>query len=496
MVKCNHLSSEQYAIIDLGSNSFHLLIAQYSAAGLQVIDKVKRKVRLAAGLDADNYLSQEAITKGLECLALFADRLASLPSKNIRIVATATVRLAKNAEQFLQQAERVLGMKVTLLSGAEEAENIYLGVAYTSMAPHQRLVFDIGGASTELIVGDHFTVKQAVSLDIGCVTFRKRFFVQNYYTNEAFEQAIAAAKNEISPYTESYQKISWQAAFGGSGTMQALAEILRYHGQSSNISLEFLYQIKQQVCNCNTLDKLVIDGLLAERKPVFASGLAILIALFEVLEVKSLMLSSGALREGLLYQMLPFNNKLNVQEMTLRELSCRFSIDQSQAQRVLAQAQELFKKCRSFWQLHDSDNEILTAACLLHEIGLSLEFKEHEKHGEYLIKHLPLIGFSPEQQVLIGLLVRWQHEELEQQAVIKLTQLLNGRAKYLLVILRLAVILSRHRCEENIPVTIENEQFLRFIFAESYLDNHALVKQSLFSEQEYLQALSIDLQVS
>ena len=252
MISNNLASSPLYAIIDLGSNSFHMMITRQLADSVQVVDKVKRKVRLAAGLDDNNTLSEEAISRGLECLSFFAERLQDIPADNVRIVATATIRLANNRNEFIRRANQILGQNVILLSGEQEAEFIYLGVAHTSCCNEKRFVIDIGGASTELIVGSGLQSKEITSVDIGCVTFNRQYFSDGYLNKSNFEQAIIAAKKVLSPLLSSYQKVGWQSVLGGSGTMQALAEMLMYQNSPTIITYTFLKETQQNLIDCQS----------------------------------------------------------------------------------------------------------------------------------------------------------------------------------------------------------------------------------------------------
>jgi exopolyphosphatase/guanosine-5'-triphosphate,3'-diphosphate pyrophosphatase len=303
-----------YAVVDLGSNSFHLLITQVivtpSGKTIKTVNKVKQKVRLAAGLDNDNLLTDEAITRGLACLKNFALYLNSIPVNNILIVATAALRIAKNNQVFFDAAKKILPKEIKLLSGEQEAKTIYAGVAHTSISTTQQsankqLVLDIGGASTEIIVGLGCTAKKMVSLDIGCVSFIGKYFTDNQLKKESFLQCITAATDIINTVKDEFILLGWQSAVGSSGTMQAMIEILNQRQQPPIITLSFLYEIQQILINCKTIDAIEIAGLRADRKAVLASGLSILIALFQTLSIESLCLSNGALREGLLFELVP-----------------------------------------------------------------------------------------------------------------------------------------------------------------------------------------------
>jgi len=303
-----------YAVVDLGSNSFHLLISQVvttpTGKSIKTVNKVKQKVRLAAGLDNNNLLTDEAITRGLACLNNFALYLNSIPVNNILIVATAALRIAKNNQLFFDAAKTILPKEIKLLSGEQEAKTIYAGVAHTTsslrqQSPSKQLVLDIGGASTEIIVGSGCNAKKVVSLDIGCVSFIGKYFTDNKLKKESFNQCITAATDIINTVKDEFIQLGWQSAVGSSGTMQAMTEILKQRQQPPIITLKFLYEIQQILIHCKTIDAIEIAGLRADRKAVLASGLSILIALFQSLSIAELCLSSGALREGLLFELVP-----------------------------------------------------------------------------------------------------------------------------------------------------------------------------------------------
>ncbi|KGJ92635.1 Ppx/GppA phosphatase family protein [Colwellia psychrerythraea] len=298
-----------YAVVDLGSNSFHLLITQVvkTPTGKTIIpvNKVKEKVRLAAGLDSNNILTDEAITSGLTCLSNFALYLKSIPVSNVLIVATAALRIAKNNQIFFDAAKKILPKEIRLLSGEQEAKTIYAGVAHTSSSKSKQLVVDIGGASTEIIVGAGCSATKVVSLDIGCVSFIGKYFADNQLKKESFTECINAATDIINTINDEFIQLGWQSAVGSSGTMQAMMEILSQRQQAPVITLTFLYEIQKILIDCKTIDAIEIAGLRADRKAVLASGLSILIALFQSLSIKELCLSSGALREGLLFELVP-----------------------------------------------------------------------------------------------------------------------------------------------------------------------------------------------
>lgn len=497
--KITEATSPLYAVIDLGSNSFHMLITRQVADSVQIVDKIKRKVRLASGLDNNNVLSQEAIARGIECLRFFAERLQDIPLANIRIVATATVRLATNRDEFLQLAQQILGQEVKLLSGIQEAQQIYLGVAHTSSGTEkERLVLDIGGASTELVIGENFNVINAVSIDMGCVTFNQKFFPGGELALKNFELAVLHAQNFLSPIVESYKAVGWQKALSGSGTMQALAEILKHQQKPPVVTLDFLIEIRDLCLGYNNISTLNIAGLKEERVPVFVSGLAILIALFKSLSIKELQLSSGALREGLLYEMLTDSHKLSIRTRTTNGLINRFNIDLAHAERVAKQANYLYSQINRPWGLPTEDElDLLTIACLLHEIGLLLEFKHHQQHGAYILENTELPGFEPSERQLLVTLVKHYKGDIDLQSLSKHVCFEQQHVLYLLTIIRVAVVLCRRRMDDVLPnyqVTAAPNT-LTLALPSHWLNEHPLLHDELRQEISALARLDIDLKI-
>ncbi|WP_348981395.1 guanosine-5'-triphosphate,3'-diphosphate pyrophosphatase [Thalassotalea sp. Y01] len=490
-------SQPLYAVIDLGSNSFHMLIARLVADSVQVVDKVKRKVRLASGLDDDNQLDAKSMARGWECLSFFAERLQDIPKQNIKVVATATLRLAKNRQQFLDKAEQVLGHSIEVISGVQEAENIYLGVAHTTCSADKRLVIDIGGASTELVVGSGFDSKLACSLDMGCVTFNNAFFAQGALTESAFTAAISQARTILSTQKAVYKQQGWDVALGVSGTLQAVAEILTGQGLVQRLTLANLQAIKQQVIGCEHIDRLDIVGLQTERKPVFAPGLAILIAIFLEFDVSEVHIAGGAIREGILYELLPNMRNVNIRQRTLAGLIQRFSIDERHAYRVANIADNAFSQVQKVWSLSPALASILQSACALHEIGLLLEYKASKKHAQYIIEHADLAGFSNAERMLLIALIGNHKTELNLALLDKQSYTDKQTAIYLIVILRLAVILSKRRKDDVMPsFGIQGEKAgATLSLPESFMKSHPLISAELKQEVLDISECQFSLQV-
>lgn len=482
--------SDIYAVIDLGSNSFHMLMVKVVGGSVQVIGRVKRKVRLAAGLNDSLVLSHKAMKRGWECLALFAERLQDIPAQNIRIVGTATLRLARNVATFLKEAEAILGQQVQVISGEDEARIIYLGVAHTSNSDSNRLVVDIGGASTEMVIGQGFTPKVLASLNMGCVTFLERYFADQLLTEQNFLAAISAAESETQTITARFRQESWQLAVGASGTVQAVQEILVAQGKDEVITLQKLDDIMQQVIACVHLERLNITGLAQERKQVFPSGLAILIALFRQLDIQGMTLSGGALREGVLYSMLPQLQDTNVRHRTVNSLMIRYFIDRQHAERVAEMALELATQLQNRWDLQQFEGmSMLRSSAMLHELGLLIEYKNHHHHGAYIISHSDLPGFTRAQQQLVMALVHNHRAEIMPEVLARQTMTSVMLAGRLTRILRLAVILSMRRRHEALPqvrLSVHNE-CLNLSLPAGWLEQHPLMRAELEQEVQYQQ---------
>ena len=487
-----------YAVIDLGSNSFHMLIAKSMAGGLQTIGRVKRKVRLAAGLDDNNLLSLEAMQRGWECLALFAERLQDIPTQNITIVATATLRLATNADDFKLRAEEILGHKVNVISGELEARTIYKGVAHTSSCTGKQLVIDIGGASTEVVIGQGFEARHYKSLNIGCVTFLERYFKDCQLNEANFNAAIKAARNVIDEIAPEYKTAGWQLASGASGTVQAIQEIMVAQHLNEMLTLEKLYSIKQQSIAYKTIAELDLPGLSEERRLVFVSGLAILIALFESLEIEQMGLAGGALREGVLYSMLPELHNTDIRQRTIDGFMNRYHVDQKQASRVASLALLLANEVSQYWSIEaQSGLPLLNAVAQLHEIGLLIEYKQYHKHTAYILENTDMPGFSQSEHKVIVAIAHSHRSDLQKGCLDHLGAH-SSVAAYMVRLLRIAVILSMRRQDDVLPnfkITAENEE-LAIQFENNWLKNHPLMASELNQEIKYQKKCGWKLKVS
>ncbi|TQI78203.1 exopolyphosphatase/guanosine-5'-triphosphate,3'-diphosphate pyrophosphatase [Serratia fonticola] len=480
-------SSTLYAAIDLGSNSFHMLVVREVAGSIQTLARIKRKVRLAAGLDQHNHLSQEAMQRGWQCLRLFSERLQDIPREQIRVVATATLRLASNADAFLQTAEAILGCPVQVISGEEEARLIYHGVAHTTGGPDQRLVVDIGGGSTELVAGTGAQAALLYSLSMGCVTWLERFFSDRNLERDNFEAAEQAAREMVRPIAPQLRQHGWQICVGASGTVQALQEIMVAQGMDERITLPKLRQLKQRAIQCGKLEELEIEGLTLERALVFPSGLSILLAIFQELGIESMTLAGGALREGLVYGMLHLPVEQDIRNRTLRNLQRRYLLDIEQAERVSQLAANFCLQTTNEWQLDARCRELLHAACLIHEIGLSVDFKQAPQHAAYLVRHLDLPGFTPAQKKLLATLLQNQSNALDLPLLSQQNAVPPRMAQRLCRILRLAIIFASRRRDDTLPAVRlrANDEELHVILPHGWLEQHPLRAEELEQESHW-----------
>lgn len=483
-----------YAAIDLGSNSFHMLIVRELHGSIQTISKVKRKVRLAAGLDDQGTLSHDAMVRGWQCLSMFAEQLRDIPAAQIRIVGTATLRKANNAQQFLEQAEKILQHDIAIISGEVEARLIYRGVAFTSSGSGKRLVIDIGGASTELVVGEQSEAKLLTSLDMGCVTWLNNHFPGGKLSSDAFAQAEAAAKQIIQPVVSDYRRLGWKTCVGASGTIQALQEVVQAQGLDERLTMEKLQGIKQQLLAFEHIDDINIPGLLDERKPVFAPGLAILIALFEALRIEGLTLAGGALREGLAYSLISQSETSSVRQRTADSFVQRHQIDAAHAKRVRDCALQLASQLQP--RLSERARSLLKWAAMFHEVGLNIEFKKAPQHAAYILDHSDLPGFTAAQQHLLSCLMLNQRGPLQLEVLEKQRAIAQEEAICLARLLRIAIIVCMRRTGESVPkVNLSQDgDDWRLNFPPLWMEDHPLRAAEL--ELEASEQLSNDLPLS
>ena len=488
------------AAVDLGSNSFHMIVARWHEGEVIVVDRLKETVRLASGLDARNRLSAEAQQRALECLGRFGQRLCTLPLGSVRALGTNTLRKARGARRFLELAEEALGHPVEIIGGREEARLIFLGVAH-SLADDggRRLVIDIGGGSTEFIIGERFEPLLAESLQMGCVTFSALHFPDGRITARRFRQAELHAQLELQPIVTAYRSLGWEQAMGSSGTLLALGRILHESGfeKAPGMSLSGLESLRTQMIEVGQTERLNLPGLSDDRRPVIAGGLAVIIGAFRGLGIERLTTSDGALREGAVHDLFGRFHHEDVRGRTIHHLRKRFAVDAGHADRVMAEAKRLFAPVAEPWSLGESERDLLNWSAELHEIGLALAHSRYHRHGEYILTHADLPGFSRLEQADMALLVRAHRRRLQERLFEERPKARRKRLMRLIILLRLAVLLHRSRTEEPVAIhaVTATRNGIALEFAPDWLAEHPLTAADLENEAEQIAGLGFTLKV-
>ena len=452
-------SKAYFAAIDLGSNSFHMLVVRVVAGSIQVVTKIKRRVHLAAGLTADGRLDQAARQRALDCLHIFADRVRDIEPTHIRTVGTATMRKIQQDHAFLQACEHALGHPIEVISGCEEAATIYRGIAQTTAFDEQMLVIDIGGASTELVLGQGFDAAVLHSLDMGCVSWSKRFFAAGQISRADTENAICTAQSLVERVARHYPTAHQARVLGASGIFKALQEIAQYQGRPDWYPLSWLRALMEQCIVCGDHASLHIDGLKDTRKPVFVSGLCILIGICQSLQLEQLQATTGALREGILYGLLSpqqrVSNPTQVQQRTLAAVVTTHHLDAEQAQRVHRLSQSFYQQLHRQWQFPDNAEELIQAVAYLHEIGLSVAYQGASAHTNYMVQNLELPGFTQVVRLQVAQLLAATAGIIDDPADVVDTGFYTHTEslcmRHLARILRLALILAQRRNDASIP---------------------------------------------
>lgn len=501
MTRADPLVPDVLAAVDLGSNSFHMVVARYSHGQLVIVDRLREMVRLAAGLDAQGRLNREATGRALPCLERFGQRLRDMQAKRVRVVGTNTLRKARRKGAFLDRAREALGHPIDIISGVEEARLIYLGVAHTTpSAGGHRLVVDIGGGSTELIIGEGLAARRLESLYIGCISLSAEHFPDGGITPKRMKRARTAAQLELEPVKARFRRSEWDTAIGASGTLRAVSDILTARGSpSGNITRDGVHWLLEECLRAGDVTRLKLPGLAPERLEILPGGLAILLEVFDMLDVETMRVADGALREGLLYDLLGRLTDEDARARSVRAMESRFHVDAAQAERVEATALTFLRQVRDEWALDEPLAEpVLRWAARLHEIGLDIAHSHYHRHGAYLLQHADLPGFPREEQQLLAAVVGGHRRKLELESVEDLVPPWHLKAEFLIVLLRLAVLLHRGRGPRSLPV-IElsaRGRSLEVRFPRGWLAEHPLTEADLEQEIEYLRAAGFKLRAS
>ncbi|QJR15492.1 exopolyphosphatase [Usitatibacter palustris] len=474
------------AAVDLGSNSFHMAVGRVVDDQIYPLDSLKETVRLGAGLTSDKRLDADAQDRALATLRRFRERLAGMPKESVRVVGTNTLRVAKNAREFLAKAESTLGFPIEIISGREEARLIYMGVVHSlPLSSQNRLVVDIGGGSTEFIIGNKMKPRVMESLYMGCVSYTRRFFPEGKVDKKSFKAAELAAREEVQALVERFEKEGWKEAVGSSGTARALAEVITLNGRSNDtITAGGLAWLREELIESGDVRKLAIAGLRDERIPVFPGGLAIMSAVFSELSLKEMIVAEGALRQGVLWDLLGRVHHRDIREVTIEQFVRRYHVDAVQATRVGSLARALYR------QLEPERTErtfvaesFLAWGVQLHEIGLSISQGGYHKHSAYILANADMPGFSRQEQAWLANLVLAQRGKL---AKMREAFAVDADLATLSFCLRVAVILHRARRTLRLPKISASRRGKTFILhvEAKWLEAHTLAAHAFEAERD------------
>jgi len=488
---------ETLAAVDLGSNSFHLEIGRVLERQIYPLDAVREVVRLGGGLTAEKRIDRATQAAALQALAKFAERLRGFPRQGVRAVGTNALRVAKNAGQFLREARAVLGFPIEVISGREEARLIYLGVAHAlPVSARRRLVVDVGGGSTEFIIGTGLEPQLTESLYMGCLSYSLRFFPDGKIDKPRMKAAELAARQELAGIVHAYRATGWEDAVGSSGTARSLEAILRENGfAAEGLTREGLERLRALLIKHERADPDRVAGLRANRAPVLPGGLAILTAVFDGLGIEAMKVSEGALRHGVLYDLLGRVEHRDMREVTVAQFMRRYHVDAPHAERLKALALTVYDALTPGAEREeDADRQMLEWAARLAEIGLSIEHAQYHKHSAYVLSNADMPGFSRMEQARLARLVLAHRGKLRKMQDAGL----DGADWKLVFALRTAALILRSRSDARLP-------FLRVAadaggFAidlpQSWLDDNPLSAAALESETDHWKSIGMKLALS
>ncbi len=486
------------AAVDLGSNSFHMVVARYVLGQLRIVDRIKETVRLAEGLDGRGGLDPSVMPRALDCLARFGQRLHTIPPQRVRAIATNTVRQLAQPQAFLLPAETALGHGIDVVAGREEARLIYLGVAHGKPpAPGtRRLVMDIGGGSTEFIIGEGFQPIERESLQMGCIATTRRFFGDGKLSKKRWKDARTEITAEFQQFAKAYRDRGWQEVMGSSGSIKSICDIsIALKLTKASITRESLAEIRERVLSFERVQDVKLPGLSADRRPILAGGLLVLDAAFAELGIERMYVSDYALREGVLYDLLGRSTESDPREASIQALCARYGVDMEQAARVEATALRLFDQAEIPWKLDADERRLLAWAARIHELGLVIAHSQYHQHGAYLVEHSDIAGFSRTEQQWLAALLRNQRRGLHLPSFDKLPDRLMAGALRCALLLRLAVLLHRSHDREPLPVVeldVEGDQLVLRL-GKRWLDAHPLTRSDLETEAETLREAGREL---
>ncbi|WP_137936026.1 exopolyphosphatase [Chitinivorax sp. B] len=485
------------AAVDLGSNSFRLQVARVVDDQIYPLDTLKDPVRLGAGLTADDWLEEAAIQRAVQCLRRFGERLRGLPKEAVRIVGTNTLRVALNASEFMPRFEQALGdFPIEIIAGREEARLIYLGAAHSLPATKEkRLVIDIGGGSTEFIIGSQLKPQKTESLYMGCVSYTRRFFPDGKITKQAMRAAELAARNEIVRIVGEFHATHWQQAVGTSGTARSLADIMELNDLSTNgITAEGMERVRDMLLAQGNIADLKLNGLRPDRAPVIVGGFCIMYAAFAELGIKQMITANGALREGVLWDLLGRHHHKDMRDVTVAQFKRRYHVDIGQTERVMNLAVKLYLQlARQLEGDHEQALQIISWAAKLHEIGLSVSHTGYHKHSAYILENADMPGFSKPEQLALSRMALAHRGNLGKQ--LKGASLTEWSR---IVAIRLGALFFRSRMDVKLPdiqLVINGNKGFTLTIDRKWLEHSPLTDMALKQEAEFWQAVGLGLEI-
>jgi exopolyphosphatase/guanosine-5'-triphosphate,3'-diphosphate pyrophosphatase len=482
------------AAVDLGSNSFHLAIGRVDGDQIYPLDALKETVRLGHGLTAERTLDEAAQERALKALKRFSERLAGMPREAVRVVGTNALRVAKNSRPFLRAAESALGFPIEVIPGREEARLIYLGVVHSlPLTGHNRLVIDVGGGSTEFIIGNKLRPKAMESLYMGCVSYTQRYFPEGRIDKKAVKQAELAAREQLQPVVSRFEKVGWKETVGSSGTARSIAEILQKNGQvATGITASGLEWLRERLIDAGDFRKLSLEGLREDRIPVIAGGVTVLSGIFDELGLAEMTVAGGALRDGVLWDLLGRVHHRDIREVTVEQFARRYHVEGPQVQRVAGLAQLLRRQLAGDDDSLQPLGEFLDWAVKLHEIGISIAQGAYHKHSAYILANADMPGFSRQEQGWLSNLVLAQRGKLSKMRAAFDD---DRRLAALAFCLRVAVIFHRSRRTLKLPRirAWAHPGELGLEVDAGWLQEHTLIAVALESEVEQWKSVGIRL---
>ena len=489
---------DMLAALDLGSNSFHMVVAQRVLGQLRVVDRLRETVRMAEGLDGFGGISADAQERALACLSRFGQRIADIPPAHVRAVATNTVRQLRAPGNFLVPAEAALGHAIEVVSGREEARLVYLGVAHAQPPKdgQLRLVIDIGGGSTECIIGRGMEPLERESLQAGCIASTRRFFPNGKLSRKKWKDALTEITAEFQQFASTYRSLGWDEAIGSSGTNKAIGEICAALKLTKGaVTAEALPLVRERLLQADRIEDIDLPGLSADRRPIIAGGVLVLEAVFAALGLQRMQVSKGALREGVLYDLLGRGGADDPREVSVDAAMRRYGIDTAQAARVEATALRLFDQVAKDWALDADDRRMLSRAARLHEVGLAIAHSGYHVHGAYILEHSDIAGFSQQDQRVLAALIRTHRRGIPKSAFELIPDRLLANTRHVAALLRLAVLLHRAHETDEMPVLrlrADGER-LQLTLDERWLRARPLLRADLAGEPDDMLGLGVTL---